>query len=227
MLRSIVPFGSAVCSRYPACGPLKFWKYHHGRPFCSGTTVGLVTEKRPHLRRDGFEDIGFQRQEHQVLLAGFLTARHRAHVARELFAAVVMEELEPVRADGFQMRTLVDYRDGLPGKRKPDGEHAADRTCADHCDSHKILLCCELTSACSIDAARPARPRSLDARVAYSKRLVSVPMPSMTTLTVLPGFIEPTPTDVPQAMTSPASSVMSCEIRLASFAGGKMISATG
>jgi hypothetical protein len=29
----------------------------------------------------------------------------------------------------------------------------------------------------------------------------------MTMLTVLPGFIEPTPTDVPQAMTSPASSV--------------------
>ena len=39
-------------------------------------------------------------------------------------------------------------------------------------------------------------------------------MPSMTMDTVLPGFIEPTPTDVPQAMTSPASKVRSREMRL-------------
>ena len=61
----------------------------------------------------------------------------------------------------------------------------------------------------------------------YSKRLVSVPMPSMTMLTLLPGFIEPTPTDVPQAITSPASSGMSCEIRLTRRAGEKMMSESG
>jgi hypothetical protein len=37
----------------------------------------------------------------------------------------------------------------------------------------------------------------------HSKRLANVPMPSMDTSTVLPGFIEPTPTEVPQQITSP------------------------
>ena len=45
--------------------------------------------------------------------------------------------------------------------------------------------------------------------------------------TVLPGFIDPTPTDVPQAMTSPASSVMSCEIRLTNLIGSKIMSDNG
>ena len=76
---------------------------------------GIVAEKRGHLRRDGFEHIGFERQEHQVLRAGFATARHRAHVADVLFPAVVMEEPQPVRANRVQMRTLVDDRDRLSG----------------------------------------------------------------------------------------------------------------
>ena len=52
-------------------------------------------------------------------------------------------------------------------------------------------------------------------------------MPSITMLTVLPGFIEPTPTDVPQAITSPGSRVMSCETRLTSIEGAKMMSDNG
>jgi hypothetical protein len=47
--------------------------------------------------------------------------------------------------------------------------------------------------------------------------LVSSPMPSIATVTVLTGsFITPTPTDVPQAIRSPGRSVMSCEILLTS-----------
>src|SRR5216683_2442233 len=74
----------------------------------------------------------------------------------------------------------------------------------------------------------PAFAGTTGLRIAHeSNRLVSAPMPSMTMLTVLPGFIDPTPTDVPQAMTSPASSVMSCETRLTSFSGAKMMSDKG
>ncbi len=47
-----------------------------------------------------------------------------------------------------------------------------------------------------------------------SYRLRSVPTPSIVTSTVLPGFMEPTPTEVPQQMTSPGCSVMSCDIAL-------------
>jgi hypothetical protein len=59
----------------------------------------------------------------------------------------------------------------------------------------------------------------------YSKRLSKCPTPSMMMLTLLPGFIEPTPTEAPQAMMSLASSDTSCEMRLTNFAGGKIISA--
>ena len=53
------------------------------------------------------------------------------------------------------------------------------------------------------------------------------PTPSMTTSTVLPGFMEPTPTVVPQEMMSPGSRVMSWEIMLTSLNGRKIMSATG
>ena len=46
-------------------------------------------------------------------------------------------------------------------------------------------------------------------------------MPSISTSTVLPGFIEPTPTEVPHRITSPGNSVMSAEIRLTSRATEK------
>jgi hypothetical protein len=49
----------------------------------------------------------------------------------------------------------------------------------------------------------------------------------MVTVIVLPGFMEPTPMDVPQQMTSPASNVISWEIMLTIFGGGKIMSLTG
>ena len=58
-----------------------------------------------------------------------------------------------------------------------------------------------------------------------SNRFVSVPMPSMT-LTVLPGRIDPTPTDVPQAITSPASSRIA-RYQADELAGANTASATG
>ena len=49
-------------------------------------------------------------------------------------------------------------------------------------------------------------------------------MPPIVTSTVLPGFMEPTPTDVPQQITSPGCNVMSWEIMLTILAGGITIS---
>jgi len=53
-------------------------------------------------------------------------------------------------------------------------------------------------------------------------------MPSIATVTLLIGsFIDPTPSDVPQQMMSPGSSVMSCEILLTSCCALKIMSDIG
>jgi hypothetical protein len=58
--------------------------------------------------------------------------------------------------------------------------------------------------------------------------LVSSPMPSIATVTLLIGsFMDPTPSDVPQQMMSPGSSVMSCEILLTSCCALKIMSDIG
>src|SRR2546421_12969635 len=79
----------------------------------------------------------------------------------------------------------------------------------------------------SFSALSPARGKGGKEAELYSNLLVIVPMPSITMLTLLPGVIAPTPTELPQAITSPASSVMSWEIRLTSFSGGKTMSESG
>ena len=94
----------------------------------------------------------------------------------------------------------LDEGDLFARERQPRAEHAADRAGADDSDSHAVP---------------------------YSKRLVSVPMPSIATSIVLPGFIFPAPTDVPQAITSPGISVMSREIALTRWAGFISMSLTG
>src|SRR6202162_1014263 len=65
-------------------------------------------------------------------------------------------------------------------------------------------------------------PRAAPAAIA--RVFMRVPMPSIETSTVAPSGIEPTPIEVPQAMTSPGSSDMSCEMRLTSSAGGRIMS---
>ena len=58
--------------------------------------------------------------------------------------------------------------------------------------------------------------------------LVSSPMPSIATVTVLTGsFMTPMPTDVPQAIKSPGNRVMSCEILLTSCCALKIMSDIG
>src|SRR3954447_10662557 len=63
----------------------------------------------------------------------------------------------------------------------------------------------------------------------YSRNsLVSSPMPSIATVTMFTGsFITPTPTEVPTAMRSPGSRVMSWEILLTSSCAEKIMSDIG
>src|ERR1039458_6226747 len=56
---------------------------------------------------------------------------------------------------------------------------------------------------------------------------VREPMPSIVTATLEPSAIEPTPSEVPQAITSPGSSDMSREIRLTSSSGENIMSESG
>ncbi len=58
--------------------------------------------------------------------------------------------------------------------------------------------------------------------------LLSSPMPAIATVTLLTGpFMVPTPSEVPQQMMSPGSSVMSWEIRLTSSWALKIMSTIG
>src|SRR4051795_11951631 len=73
-------------------------------------------------------------------------------------------------------------------------------------------------------------PSGLPHRVGgYSRNsLVSSPMPSIATVTMFTGsFITPTPTEVPTAMRSPGSRVMSWEILLTSSCAEKIMSDIG
>src|SRR4051794_25858210 len=68
-----------------------------------------------------------------------------------------------------------------------------------------------------------------DGERSYSRNsLVSSPMPSIATVTMFTGsFITPTPTEVPTAMRSPGSRVMSWEILLTSSCAVKIMSDIG
>ena len=58
--------------------------------------------------------------------------------------------------------------------------------------------------------------------------LVSLPIPSIATVTLLTGsFIDPTPSDVPQQIRSPGNNVISCEILLTSCCALKIMSEIG
>ena len=54
-----------------------------------------------------------------------------------------------------------------------------------------------------------------------------VPIPSITTSTIIPGFTGRAPIDVPQAITSPGFNVMSRERQLIIFSGDKIMSLAG
>ena len=70
-------------------------------------------------------------------------------------------------------------------------------------DDSDVMAPDNASGTASVPPMAPAPMIAIHRRTGSS----SVPMPSMTTLTVLPGRIDPTPTDVPQAITSPASRV--------------------
>src|ERR1019366_1306142 len=173
-----------------------------GQPVLRRHDHGVVVEQRPHLRRQRLDLIGLDRQEHDILRPCLGTGSDRAQSLGHFLGGIRMYQRQSLGADRRKLRALLDRRHLLTRSRKTYRENAADRSGTYDSDFHYVTD-------------------------SYSNRLVSVPMPSITMLTVLPGFIDPTPPDVPQAMPSPASSVMSCEIRLTSFAGGKIMSDTG
>jgi hypothetical protein len=62
---------------------------------------------------------------------------------------------------------------------------------------------------------------------AAASLFVNVPIPSIVIDTDPPSLIDPTPSDVPHAITSPGSSVMSWEIMLTCSAGVNTMSDSG
>src|ERR1700730_10605418 len=91
-----------------------------------------------------------------------------------------------------------------------------------------LLQCCFVCRECISSTRYPATDsrRELGARAPgpAASALTSEPTPSMVISTVDPSLIDPTPTDVPQAITSPGNSDISWEIRLTCAAGEKIMS---
>src|SRR6266581_5958180 len=134
----------------------------------------------------------------------------------------------PRIGDGLAIRPRGRDLRGRPRRLRPGRRlrvHPPERAA----DAHRRESAEKAAKAEKALSSRPIRARSPMGRTpgSYSNLLVSVPMPSITMLTVLPGVIAPTPTELPQAITSPTSSVMSWEIRLTSFSGGKTMSESG
>ena len=159
--------------------------------------------------------------------------KHRQHKVAMVAQAVVEGEKDSVRGLGLPApnrqrprapqshRYLRTYQADARNRQAQDkGNGASPPRTAAHSD----------TSPASYLRSPSAPERSLSERrytdaLYCSNTLLSVPIPSIDTSTVfLASFIVPTPIDVPQAMTSPGIKVMSCEIRLTSLTGGKIIS---
>ena len=164
---------------------------------------GAWTEQLADLGRDAVDLVRLERQDHQVLLAGRIIVVRRAHLRGDPLLPVHLDELDAVRADRRQIGAPHDECHLLARQRQPGADQAADCSRSDNCDLHDPPL------------------------VVYSNRLMSFPMPSISTSIVLPGRIEPTPTDVPHSRRSPGSNVMSWEIRLTSSATGNTMSLIG
>src|SRR5579863_3578700 len=75
---------------------------------------------------------------------------------------------------------------------------------------------------CRVEQA-PQQNARIKSRV-HASIFASEPIPSMVTSTLEPSGIEPTPREVPQAITSPGSSDISREIRLTSSCGANIMS---
>ena len=101
---------------------------------------GVCVEQSAHLRRRRFDDIGLQRQKHEILRPRVGAARHCAQVLRSFFGAIGADELEAISLDCFQMRAPIYHSDALTREREPHRKHAAHRTRADDRDFHRLLL---------------------------------------------------------------------------------------
>ncbi len=104
--------------------------------------------------------------------------------------------------------------------RFPSGQQAARQLATEYGACMCTRACGEATgSTCSSPPARgkPAQPN----------RLVKTPTPAMLTSTLSPSCIGQAPTEVPQAIRSPGSRVMSPEMRLTISWGEKIMSDTG
>ncbi len=203
MLAMRWPCGSTVSTRRPSNSPPCFWKYHQGMPFWVVTTAVLSWNRAGISFAIGSTWCALSAR----ITTSCLPASAILLVALTFFAtcsaAVFLDQLQAVLLHGLEMRAARDQRDFLARERELGAHQTADGAGADDADLHGSIL-----------------------RI-YLYSLDSVPMPSMTISTLLPGFIEPTPTEVPQQITSPGYSVMSREIRLTICAGLKIMSPTG
>ena len=152
---------------------------------------------------DGVDLMGFQGQDHQLLHTGLCVVVSCLHIRRHVLRAVVVDQPDASGLDGFQVSAPDDERDFLAGQCQLGADITTDCPCSNYCNFHHMLP------------------------PVYSNRFLSLPMPSISISIVLPGRMEPTPTDVPHNRTSPGFNVMSFDIRLTSWATENTMSLIG
>jgi hypothetical protein len=100
---------------------------------------GVRPEQLSDLVHDRFELMRLHREDHDVLQASVGVVVRRTHVARDVLAAVVHHQLDTVAANCVEVRAADDERHVLAGERKLRADVAADRSCANDRNLHRVL----------------------------------------------------------------------------------------
>ena len=129
-------FGSTLLTQTPSCGPPWRWKYHHGMPFCIGSTIVVVVQQRRQVVEDRLHLVRLDAEDDDVVDARGGEIAGRADVAGDFLAPVGEDEAQAAAADRLEVRAAGDDGDFVPRIGQQDGEMPADRARSDHTDPH-------------------------------------------------------------------------------------------
>ena len=89
-----------------------------------------------HVVGHRVELVRLHRQDHHVVHAGCGVVVGGAHVARDLLAAIGLDQLDAVIGDGLQIGAAHEEGDLVAGQRQPGSDGAADGAGTDDCELH-------------------------------------------------------------------------------------------
>ena len=130
---------------------------------------GLRPDQVRQFVDDSLDLVCLHRQHDDVLHAGFGVVIGREHVARDLRAAVVGDQLDAVAADGIEIRPAHDEGQLFAGQCELCAHVAADGAGADDCDFHAPPP--QMPTSPQRASAQPKRGTALGGQAASARRL--------------------------------------------------------